>query len=408
MRGHATIDAAAPAQEVAAATVKGLAAEMLPNARALAVEMNTHLVATMPELSAGDDDLREETRASCEANITQVFQLLKLGVGADAMVIPVEAAAWVRGLLVRGITVTALLRSYRLGHAWLWEHWSQALQERIDDPEALAAARDHTLTFMFTYVDKISDVLVTEYGTERDRMMRGAQQLRTETTRALLTGDTLDEEVAVGRLGYELRRHHVALRVWSNVSELRGLERAASEAAAVLGPAAPLVVASGVASFDVWCGSFVPPADAVLESTRAWLRAGRRAHGAGGRRHRCGPSWRTLGGSTARYALCSGSGRFSPGQAPMKYWNERWPKRSNSARDGEDRRLQRGRGDHLGKRRRLGLRRRRIVLVDLRPHGVECLAADDAGDDAKDDPERLVEELHLRRESTPIDPLSPR
>ena len=34
-----------------------------------------------------------------------------------------------------------LLRSYRLGHAWLWERWSQALQERVSDSGELAPAR---------------------------------------------------------------------------------------------------------------------------------------------------------------------------------------------------------------------------------------------------------------------------
>src|SRR5439155_26653652 len=63
---------------------------------------------------------------------------------------------------------------------------------------------------------------------------------------------------AAGRLGYGLRRHHVRLRVSSGAGDVRGLERAATDAAAVLGPGAPLVVPSGVASLDVWCGSYEP------------------------------------------------------------------------------------------------------------------------------------------------------
>ena len=63
-----------------------------------------------------------------------------------------------------------------------------------------------------------------------------------------------DEEVADRRLYYELRRHHVGLRLTGGVAEVRSLERAATEAAALLGPGAPLVVLSGAASVDVWCG----------------------------------------------------------------------------------------------------------------------------------------------------------
>jgi hypothetical protein len=49
--------------------VRALAAELLPRAPELARGMTDHLVANMPELAAGDDDLREETRASVEANV---------------------------------------------------------------------------------------------------------------------------------------------------------------------------------------------------------------------------------------------------------------------------------------------------------------------------------------------------
>ena len=43
------------------------------------------------------------------------------------------------------------------------------------------------------------------------------------------------------------------------------MEPAAREAAAALGPGEPLVIPSGVASLDVWCGSYEPPTAAALE-----------------------------------------------------------------------------------------------------------------------------------------------
>jgi hypothetical protein len=246
--------------------VRELAAELLATTRELSKGMTDHLAATVPELSASDDDeLREETRASSEANVDQVLRLLRAGVGVDALVVPIEAAEYVRGLVRRGITLPVLLRSYRVGHAWFWERWSQALHDRIGDPEELVAAQDPSSAFMFAYIDRISDVLVSEYGTERERLVRGAAQLRAETVRAVLAGDAVDEEIAVARLGYELRRHHVALRVSGVASELRGLERAATEAAAALGPGEPLVVPSGVANLDVWWGSYEPAGTEELE-----------------------------------------------------------------------------------------------------------------------------------------------
>ena len=267
--------------------VRELAGELLPDAPQLAREMNEHLFAMMPELRERDDgELREETRASCEVNVAQILRLLSLGTGPDALVLPPEAAEWAHSLVRRGITLVALLRAYRLGHAWLWDRWSQLLHDRIADPEALVSAQEQSSGFMFDYIDLISGVLVAEYGTERERVVRSAEQLRAETVRTILTGGPIDEEVAVGRLGYELRRHHLALRVSGRGRELRGLERAAREAAEVLGSGEPLVVASGAATVDVWWGAYSPADAAALDDyvppEGILVAAGRGGHGIDG------------------------------------------------------------------------------------------------------------------------------
>ena len=243
-----------------------LAAELLPTTPELAREMAAHLYAAIPELAAvEDDELRAELRASSTANLGQVLRLLAVGASPDEIVVPPEALQFLRNNVQRGIPLPALLRSYRLGHAWLWERWSQALQERVADSGELAAGQDESSAFMFAYVDTLSDALVDEFGTERERMMRGAAHLRAETVRAILDGEPVDEEVASRQLGYALRRHHVAMRVWSGSRDVRGLERALGEAAAALGAGKPLVVPSGAARFDVWWGSFSVPVTDALE-----------------------------------------------------------------------------------------------------------------------------------------------
>ena len=282
-----SVEAARVERSAIPSAVRELAGEWLPGAPRLAREMNEHLFAMMAELRERDDGvLPEETRASCEVNIAQVLRLLSLGTGPDALVLPPEAAEWARSLVRRGITLVALLRAYRLGHAWLWDRWSQALHDRIAEPEELVAALEPSSAFMFEYVDLISGVLVAEYGTERERMMRSAEQLRAETVRTILAAGPVDEEVASRRLGYELRRHHVSLRVSGRGRELRGLERAAREVAAVLGGGEPLVVGSGAASVDVWWGGYAPPDAAALDAyvppDGILVAAGRPDHGIDG------------------------------------------------------------------------------------------------------------------------------
>jgi DNA-binding PucR family transcriptional regulator len=246
--------------------VQELAAELLTSTPELARGMADHLYATIPELAATEDDeLTADLVASAEANLRQVLWVLKRGAGVDEVRLPPEAAAFMRANVRRGIPLPAELRAYRLGHAWLWDRWTRALQERIADPEELIAAQETSSACIFAYIDRVSDQLVEEYGTERDRMMRGAAQLRAETVRAILAREPLDEETLPGRLGYDIRRTHVAIRVASGTSEIRGLERAAQEAAAALAPGEPLVVPSGAASLDVWAGSYEPVDTRALE-----------------------------------------------------------------------------------------------------------------------------------------------
>src|ERR1700754_4263961 len=107
--------------------VRELAAELLPQSAEIAVAMNDHLFAMMPELRERDDgELRDETLASCEVNIAQVLRLQKLGAGPEALVLPVEAAEWARSLVRRGITLATLLRAYRLRGAGVGGPWAQA------------------------------------------------------------------------------------------------------------------------------------------------------------------------------------------------------------------------------------------------------------------------------------------
>jgi DNA-binding PucR family transcriptional regulator len=258
---------AAVAQQASTrSAVRETAEQLLPTTPELGRGMADYISSGIPELGEIDDDeLRAELLASCEANIGQVLGMLAHGARVADITVPHEALNFLRGNVRRGLPLAVILRSYRLGHAWLWETWSEVLQERVDDSGELVAGQDESSAFMFAYVDRISATLVEEFGSERDRMLRSAEQLRAETARAILRGDPVDTEAASRRLGYELRRHHVAMRVSSGASEVEGLERAVGEAASALGGGEPLVVASGAARFDVWCGSFDPPATEALE-----------------------------------------------------------------------------------------------------------------------------------------------
>ncbi|MGE4425440.1 MAG: PucR family transcriptional regulator [Solirubrobacteraceae bacterium] len=253
-----------------APTLVTLAAEMRAEAAELAVGCTTYLVDSLPELQDAENLYWEETRSSTEANLDQVARLIRAGDDPASLVVPVETARWVRGLVRRGIGLPALLRAFRLGHFWLWERWSRTLPGRVPDPASRDAISDQLSAFLFGYIDRISDVMVETYGTERDRAARSSEQQRAETVRAILTGEGCDEEDASRRLGYDLRRHHVALRITSTSDAAGGLDVAAQAAARAAGLSEPLIIATGLACSDVWVGTYDMPGPELVARLEAF------------------------------------------------------------------------------------------------------------------------------------------
>jgi DNA-binding PucR family transcriptional regulator len=254
--------------------LQALATSLLARCPELAAGMARHLHEIIPEFGGVEDsELLEETRASCEGNIAQVLRLIKRGAPASSLVIPPEAAEYASGLVRRNVPLPVLLRAYRLGHAWLWERWTAAVHEQVSDPDVLMAVLDQSTAFLFEYVDTIADPLVEAYGAERERLHRSVTAVRAETVKQLLAGEAIDDEAAARRLGYELRRWHVALKATGGdgaARELAGLERAVAEAAARLGCAQPLVIPSGAAALCVWCGMHARPADDALKQLEGY------------------------------------------------------------------------------------------------------------------------------------------
>lgn len=240
--------------------VSALSLELLERSAELAESMAEHLHRQIPELGGDDAELMLETRRSCEANIAQSNRLLHGGGAAEDLIVMPEARDYVRGFVSRGLPVPVLLRTYRLGHAWIWELFSEALRERAGSPEELSEAIEYSSRWMFEYIDLVSGALVEDFADEQARRARGAEQLREATVREICAGGEIDADSASRRLGYGLDRAHVAFHVWSEQTGAAGVERTARELA---GDGAALTVASGATALDVWrpceAGDGAPP-----------------------------------------------------------------------------------------------------------------------------------------------------
>lgn len=247
-----------------------LFSELASEAGSIGGGMATHLHERISELMSVHDEhaLRSDTEASCIANIDQILRMFGRGARPDELVVPVPAVQYATALVHRRIPLAVLLRAYRVGHAYLWNIVSRALEDELGEQAMRSGAFEVSSNFMFDYIDAISGQLVAAYHVERDRWVRSAAAIRAETVRDILDGRLENEPTATSRLGYELRRHHVGL-ILVGESENRltrggGLEREAVEVAAILGCADPLLVSTGAATLWAWCGTFENPSSDVL------------------------------------------------------------------------------------------------------------------------------------------------
>ena len=127
--------------------------------------------------------------ASAEANIDQVPTPARRR-GCRALVVPIEVAQYVRGLVRRGVTLPVLLRSYRLGHAWFWDRWSQALHRQLrGSPRGAGAIGVHVRL-------RGPDLrILVEAAAARAK--HAALRSCAQTVRSILAGEPIDEELAV-------------------------------------------------------------------------------------------------------------------------------------------------------------------------------------------------------------------
>lgn len=263
------------------AIARQLVSDLVPDSPVIGAGMATHIHERIPEFTGYADEsvLLGATEASCTANIDQILRMLGSGAHPHALVVPEAAVDYAQSLVHRRTPLATLLRSYRLGHGYFLNVANARLRTGISDEQVLVRSLEAASNFTFEYIDTISDRLVEAYHVERDRWVRTAAAVRAETVRNIIDGALADERTASSRLGYELRRSHVALILSGGAADaapggVASLERAAIEAAALIGCGDPLMVPAGSATLWAWCGTFKPPAPGALAQLEAHVPAG--------------------------------------------------------------------------------------------------------------------------------------
>ncbi len=229
------------------------------DAGSLASEAATRIQQGMPELPTAFSVTSQSTAAVRELIAVFARSLLRRD-PTDDVIVPEQALVHARMFVRRGVDLSFLMRTYRVGHAVMWDVWLRTLDRHVSDAETRLEVRDRTGEAFFRFIDTVTGRVAEEYHAERERWSQSAASRRLETVRDLLDGQPTEIDAASRILGRELRSQHLGFVVWQPPEhDASGaparLQRTAEELAAQHGDGRPLLVPVGYRVLWGWCGA---------------------------------------------------------------------------------------------------------------------------------------------------------
>ena len=227
-----------------------------------AVELSSmvvrQIVEEVPSLGGSPVAVEMLRRGNDVTTLRALFTLVE-GAGTAAAQPADEAILeGIREFVHRAVPLEQVLQGVRIGHAATTEALLRACAEVVDPVVAV----DEVTAIsgeLFAYVDDLSGTMIRTYLAEHEVWTTSAAAARADIVRSLLSDSTTtDVGGASQALGYDLRRTHEAVVVWSDSPNGSStLQAAAIEALRVRGATRTLVVP--VASGRLWAWGAVPP-----------------------------------------------------------------------------------------------------------------------------------------------------
>jgi DNA-binding PucR family transcriptional regulator len=270
-----TLEASAAAAAELDTVIATVASQLERDLDALTARAADAIHAEMPELGT-HARVTARTLAAVSASFQGFLEFMRGGIPAEKMQVSPEIADYGRAFVHRGIGLPAAIRCFRLGHAQMWKAWTDAIERAELAPEQRAAVVDVVSTSMFEFVDRTTTAVVDTYELEREHWSRSAEARRAEAVAEILGGRAVDLDAASRALGYDLRRWHIGLVLWSSdeteprMMELQGAAADLSER--LTGAGRPLILSSAGSTLWAWAGARERPDPGFIDDVLAQSR----------------------------------------------------------------------------------------------------------------------------------------
>jgi hypothetical protein len=199
---------------VVAELVADAAAAVSRRAAVVSEDVYEVILREIPELR-DDKPVLTLLASSVHSNIGTCLQVMRHQIDLGEVQAPAAALEYARRLAQRGTSLTALLRSYRLGHACFSDWFLRELAQQADDASMITAASLSMTKIVAGYVDQTSEEIVTAYTRERESWLRNRSTARAARIRDLISGERVNVSATEATLGYRLRQYHVGVVCWT-------------------------------------------------------------------------------------------------------------------------------------------------------------------------------------------------
>lgn len=173
------------------------------------------VLTTRSEIHSLDHDSRmvDLLHASITENVIGAIHFIGHGGTEGDIEAPSAALVYARALAQRDVSLSALIRAYRIGHGRFVDEAMALLSTQSSPDQALPAARE-LVHRAAAWIDHVCDQVGVAYEQERDRWVSSRSGLRQHWVNELLSGAAVDIGRAEEFLSYRLDRRHVAAVMW--------------------------------------------------------------------------------------------------------------------------------------------------------------------------------------------------